>query len=709
MAEIKWGKREDHTLLNTDILRIDGPDKVSGRAKYSHDVRLPGMLYGRVLGCPFPSAKPKVDISGVDVEGAFVAMPIEDALRDGATTWLWQPIAAVAAETPELAEDALRQIRVEYEEQKWAVTPDQALGDDAPRIGRDGNVVRPSERGDLDETEVEMDECDAVVEAEYTIPIQHHACLETHGVVVDYSGGDEATVYASTQFTHGVSGDAARELGLERANVVTLVEHMGGGFGAKFGLDLPGMIACRLAKESKRPVHLMLDRRSEFLAAGNRSGGITKMTGGMMKDGTLRALVSDITRLGGVGMGANPGQPYIYSAGTSYTTAKSVLTNTDSSRAMRAPGHPQASFAIESIIDELAAELGLDQLEVRKKNLADEVYHRQLDRAAKEIGWHDHANKARPAAELPDVATGIGFGVATWGGGGRKVCQVDVKIENDGSVVASVGSQDLGTGTRTYLAAIVAEELGLTIDQVSARIGDSRFGNANASGGSTTTPSLAPSIKVAAHKAREAFFERVAPLLEAQPAELKAKDGKVFVAAEPDRSIPWASACAGLGEAGVEARGEWQQDLQARGIHGAQAAKVEVDTLTGELRVVKFVAVHDVGLPLNRLALRSQINGGVIEALSYALFEERIIEPWLGAPLNASFEEYKLAGSMDMPEFVSIIDDDDDREAVIGMAEATIIPGQSAIANAIFNACGVRLRDMPFTRDKILMGLASRG
>ena len=707
LDEIKWGKREDHTLLNTDIRRIDGPLKVAGKAKYSHDIRLPGMLYARVLGCPHPAAIPTVDLSKVNVPGKHVAMKLEDGFREGETRWLGQPIAVVAAETPELAEDALRQIEVTYEETGWCVTAEQSMAEDAPLISTrtDSNVLRRRENGDRDEVEAAFEDCDAVIDVTYTVPVQHHACLETHGVVVDYNGGDEATVYASTQATHGISGDASKELGLERAQVRTLVEHMGGGFGAKFGLDLPGMIACRLAKEAKVPIHLLFTRKDEFLAGGNRSGGIQRMKGGMQVDGTFYALDCDIVKLGGIGLGSNPGQPYIYSCENTFAVSQSALTSTDGSRAMRAPGHPQASFAIESTIDELAAELKLDQLEVRKKNLTDEVYHRQLDRVAKEIGWNEHPNKSRPPEEVGDVATGIGFGISTWGGGGRKVCQVDVKIENDGSVTASVGSQDLGTGTRTYLAAIVAEELGLGIEGVTARIGDSRLGNANGSGGSTTAASLAPAVKVAAHKARLELFEKIAPLLSATAEELVARDEKIQVGEDASRSIPFTSACSNLGETGIEVRGEWDKDLQASGIHGAQAAKVEVDTLTGDVRVIKMVAIHDCGLPMNRMALRSQINGGMIEALSFALFEERIIDPWLGVPLNMTFEDYKLAGSVDMPEMVSIIDDDDDREAVIGIAEATVIPGHSAIANAIYNACGARLRDMPFTNDKVLMAL----
>jgi xanthine dehydrogenase YagR molybdenum-binding subunit len=706
--EIAWGPRDAHAVLNHDLRRIDGPAKVSGQARYSQDIRLPGMLFARVWCCPWPAARVKVDVSQVNVPGVHVAIALTDGLRDGnETRWLGQPVAAVAAETPELAEDALRQVAVEGEIVDYVLTHEQATAEDAPQISKDGNVQREREDGDAAAVAAALAKAAAVVEATYTLPVQHHVSLETHGVVVDYSGGDSATVYASTQGTHGISPEAAEVLGLARGDVRTLVEHMGGGFGAKFGLDLPGKIACRLAKEAKRPIHLLFTRHDEFLAGGNRSGSVQRLKGGMSADGTLVAIDADVDRLGGMGFGAFPGQPYIYSAGASHSRVRSVLTNTDGSRAMRAPGHPQASFGIESLIDELCSRLGLDQLEVRKKNLADPVYHRQLDRVAREIGWADHPHKSGPPRAVPELATGIGFGVATWGGGGRRACQVDVRIEPDGSVVAACGTQDLGTGTRTYLAAIVAEELGLPIEAVTPRIGDSFLGMSVGSGGSATTGSLAPAVKVAAVNARRALAERVAQSLGAAPDALIFAGGKISTPsdAKGGRSIPWREACAQLGSNALEVRGEWQQSLQASGVHGAQAAKVEVDTLTGDVRVLKMVAIQDCGLPLNRTAVKSQITGGVIEALSYGLFEERVLDPWIGAALNATLEDYKIAGSADIPEIVALIDDDDPREQAIGMAEPTIIPGHSAIANAIFNACGARLRALPFTNDKVLTAL----
>ncbi len=708
---LSWGERSAHTLLDHDLPRIDGPDKVSGRAVYTHDVRLPGMLYGRALLSPYPVAKPTVDLSAARaMPGVRVAIELTDGRTSGGFVQrLGAPVAAVAAVTPEIAEDALRAIRVSWELGKWAVTHEQALAEGAPSLSDKGNLGSPRSSGDEEAVGAALDACDAVVEATYAVPVQHHACLETHGVVVDYRGGDEATIYASTQGTFSVAGEAAALLGIPQNKVVCIVQHMGGGFGAKFGLDLPGMIACKLAKEARAPVHMMLSRWDEFVNAGNRSGSRAEIVAGATKDGKFRALRSRIWKHGGTGNGAHPGLPYVYRVEQSTLWMASVLMHLDGSRAMRAPGHPQASFMMESIVDELAHAIGMDPLEFRLKNLEDPVYHRQLERAAREIGWYDHPNRLGPprgqSGTLPERAVGIGFGISTWGGGGREACQVDVRIEHDGSVTSSVGTQDLGTGTRTYVAGIVAEELGLPLEAVQARIGDSRLGNANGSGGSVTVACLAPAVKHAAVLARSTFLDRAAAALGARAEELELRAGKLVA---PGREIPWKEACATLGVGGLTERGTFQAELATNGVHGAQAAKVAVDTLTGELSVLKMVCVQDCGLPLNRLATRSQVNGGMIQGLSYGLFEERVLDPDLGLALNAGFEEYRIAGARDVPELVVILDDEDGRNQVVGIGEPPVIPGASAIANALFNACGVRLRELPLTRDKIVLALAGR-
>jgi len=705
-----WGPNDKHTLLNHRMTRVDGPLKVSGAAQYTYDVRLPNMLYGRVVRCPYAHAKvKKFDSSAASrMPGvkAIIQAPMTELRFAGA------PVGAVAATTPELAQDAARAIVVEYEKLPHVVIPDLAMKPDAPQVlpteGRasEPNLAQKGKQGDPQKVEAALATCDAVVEAEYRTPRLHHSCLETHGMVVDYSGGKSATIYATTQGTFTIPADAARELGLSESAVTATVQHMGGGFGSKFGIGIEGLLACRLSKETKTPVKLMLTRTDEFLMAGNRSASWTKFKAGVKKDGTLVAVQATQYRIGGVGQGSQAVQPYsVYKANEFYREVYALHTNEDSAIAMRAPGHPQASFAMESLLDELAYKIGMDPVEFRKKNMPDKIYHRQIDRAAREINWAKR--NPTPGGGAGPLKRGMGCAAGTWGGGGNDACQVDVSISRDGAVVVAVGTQDLGTGTRTYTRAIVAEELGLQIKDVVEKIGNSKLGGANPSGGSTTAASLSPSVKDAAYKARIAVAEKVSPLLgNAKPEEIIFANGNV---SGGGKSIGWKQACAALPPAGLTAHGVWRSELQSRGVHGVVFAEVEVDVETGKVRPIKMLQVQDGGLPLNRLTMESQINGGMIQALGMALFETRVMDADLGVQLNSSFMDYKLPGALEMPELIPLIDDDDKREVVIGIAEASIIPGIGAIANAVFNASGARVRELPITPDKILMALATEG
>lgn len=695
-----WGPNDKHTLLNHRITRVDGPLKATGAALYTYDMRLPGMLYGRILRSPHAHAK----ITSIDTEAALkisgvkaiVKGPLEELRFAGA------PVAAVAATTPEIAADAIRAIVVKYEVLPHVVVPDEAIKPNAPKVvAEENNLQERTKAGDPQKVEAAFATADAIVEAEYRSARVHHACLETHGMVVDYRGGDSATIYASTQGTFTIPGDAAKELGLPQSAVTSIVQHMGGGFGSKFGIGTEGMLACRLSKQTKAPVKMMLTRYDEFVMSGNRSGSWQKLKGGVTKDGKLVAFNARQYRLGGIGAGSQANQPYIYRAGEFYREVYNLHTNEDSSNAMRAPGHPQASFAIESLMDELAYKIKMDPVAFRKLNLADPVYARQLDRGAKEIGW----SRRNPTAggNPSPLKRGMGCAVGTWGGGGNNQCKVDVTVSRDGAVTVAVGAQDLGTGTRTYTRAIVAEEFGLQIRDVVEQIGNSKLGASTASGGSVTSASLAPSVKDAAIKARLLVAGRVAPLLgNPKPEEIKFADGSVSA---NNKTITWKQASAALPAAGITSHGEWRADLQARGVHGACFAEVEVDVETGHVRPIKMVHVQDGGLPLNRLTMESQINGGMIQSLGMALWEGRVIDSDLGLQLNPQFGDYKLPGTLEMPELVPIIDDEDKREAVIGIAEPAIIPALGAVVNAVFNATGVRIRELPITPDKILMAL----
>ncbi|MHC4261688.1 MAG: xanthine dehydrogenase family protein molybdopterin-binding subunit [Planctomycetota bacterium] len=708
-ADPRWQDRADLRILNTDVPRLDGPLKVTGRAVYAHDVRLPRQVFARFVLYPYPRA----EVRTVDVEparrvpGVVYAEALKEAGDELAYLGDDSAVAVIAAESPEALEDGCRAVVVEALDQyPPMVTREQSLSPGAPDIRRRGNTSNAEERGDEGDVLGALDGCERTVDATYELPIQHHVCLETHGHVVDFDG-ERATVYASTQMVTGTVGQFASALGIDSENVRVVTEVMGGGFGSKFGIGLEGVTACRIAKELKRPVHLLLTRGQEFQMGGNRSGTHVRVRAGVDAEGRLKAMDFDVDRLGGMGRGSYPTPPYLYTVESSSARTRAVHTALDSNRAMRAPGHPQASFVMESAIDELAYAAKIDPLELRKRNLEDEVWHAQLDRVADELGWNEHPYRDEPGEPDADgMAVGIGFGIATWPARGRPGAEAEVRIFPDGRVTSSCAVQDLGTGARTYVAAIPAEELGLKIEAVTARIGDSDLPPGVGSGGSVTTGSVAPAVKQAAHKAREALEERLVDVLGAPIGGYEWVDGLVRVRGEEDLTLSFAEVCALLGNQPLAVRGAFDGDLAATGtLHGAQGAKVEVDTLTGRVRVLDMVAVHDQGLPLNRLALRSQINGGMIQALSYGLLEERVVDPDNGWLLSGGLEVYKIAGAREMPDVRALIDEDEDREGVTGMAESPVIPGHSAIANAIFNACGARLRSVPFTPDRVLAAL----
>ena len=699
-----WGPKDRHRLLNTRLTRVDAPFKSTGTATYTHDVRVPGMLHGRLVTSPHAHAKvTSIDTApALKINGVKAVLPIVD--EGGEIYHEGQPVVALAATTPEVAEDGARAVVVKYEVLPHVVTAEGALKPGAAPVvparggARGGGGRGINAQGTPEQVDAALATCDAIVEAEYRTPTLHHCCLETHSAVADYSGGESATVYVSTQGTFTIPSEASRELGVP---VTGVVQHMGGGFGSKLsGIGIAGQWACRLSKQLKTPVKMLLTRREEFLTAGNGPGSWQKFKAGVTKDGTLVALNAIQYTLPGMGGGAVAAQPYQYHAGTVYRQGVALNTNEDAAVPMRAPGHPQASFAMESLMDELAYKINMDPVEFRKKNVADVAWHRQLDAGAKAIGWEDRNPK--PGAARGPLVRGMGCAIGAWGGGGRAQCVVDVTIAKDGSVVVTVGSQDLGTGTRTYVRAIVAEELGLEMSDVVEKIGNSTYGNANGSGGSATAASLAPAVKDAAYNARMAFTTLVAPLLGADAESAWLQNRQVV---GNGKAISWKEACAALPTAGLAARGQFQQPLAGNGAHGASFAEVEVDIETGHVRVTKMCHVQDGGLILNRLAVESQINGGMIQSLGMALYEGRVMDAELGVMVNPAFNDYKLPGTLEIPELIPIIDDGDQRNAVIGIAEPGNIPGCGAIANAVYNACGVRVRETPITPDKILNGL----
>ena len=501
---------------------------------------------------------------------------------------------------------------------------------------------------------------------------------------------------------------------------------MGGGFGSKFGPDIQGTVCAELARKARAPVKLMLDRAEEVTVGGIRPSVTGTVRIGALKDGTIRAYEVDCYGSPGVGGGSTVNfnlLPYVY-VQVPFVKRKHriIRTNTQSGRAMRAPGHPQSSYMTDTAVDDLAARMNLDPMQLRIRNLPPNdaaamkaqplsynamrhtLYTRQIEIARTLSGWD---RKWHPPGQGRGVIKhGIGMALHTWGGGGNGPLDVRITIHNNGSVLAQSSTQDLGTANRTVLAIVVAEILGLQPNDITVRIGESQMGRSGGSGGSTTCPSVAPAVLNAAEAVKTNFLNALAMQLNVQANQLGIEPGQIRNMAA-NEVIPWRQACSKLGMmAQVEGTGNWTPGLSMQGVGGVQIAEVRVDIETGVVRCTRFVAVQDCGLIINRLACESQVAGGVIMGVNYALFEERIMDRVTGRQVNPDMEFYKLGGIQDMPNIVVHMYDMPER-GVIGIGEPPTVSTLTAVGNAVFNAIGVRVSQAPFTPERVLGALAT--
>ena len=668
---VRDGKRKGHSHQ----LRREGPEKVTGKAVYSSDVRLPGQLYAKILRSPHPHAKVlRIDTSRAEalpgvravisaMNGPDIGWHDDTRLLDTTVRYVGDEVAAVAADSEEIAQDAMRLIEVEYLPLAFDVVHGKA-GDS--KVQERGNVLTG------------LREADAVVEETYTTAAALHNALEPHGCTAlwgesggESGHGDELTLYESTQGIFAVRDEVAERLGVPKGQVRVITHHMGGGFGAKQIAWKHSVIAALLAKRAGRPVQLMLDRTEENLASGNRNATRQHVRLGAKRDGTLTAIDARIEfqsgayKVGGEDSDLTGTYLTLYRCENVRAEQTSMKTNAGSSVAFRGPGYVEANFALESAMDELARKLGMDPIDLRLRNYAvrdqseDKPYtapqslRRCIERVAQVFDWKRKRK-------------GIGFAAHDWlAGGGWPPASVEVTMR-DGRAEVVVGVQDIGTGPRTALAQIAAQELDLPLERVTVHLGDTKPGlYGPTSSGSTTLATIGPALVEAARKAKKS------------------------------------------GHARAE-RGENPEDKSIRTC-GAQCAEVEVDMETGEVTVLRVVAAHDCGRIINPLLVESQVIGGVTQGVGFALSEERVMDERLGESLNANLEEYKVPTVRDIPEIVNATESMPDLEANPlgnkGIGEPPIIPTAAAIANAIFDATGVRIRDLPITRDKLLMAL----
>lgn len=664
--------------------RHDGPQKVTGRAKFTADVHLPNMAYAAIVFCPYGRAKLKTS----NVEAARkVAGVLDVELNTQREEYVYsgQPAGHVCAENPAALGDGIAALDLKWE----ILTP--VLDPVAEHQAKHGPIPTPLEKsGANEETQTKVKEAfekaSKVVEHTYETQIQTHCCLEPHGAVADYRG-DSAEIWVSSQATGAIFNESVKAYGLSPGKVKAHCEFVGGGFGSKFGIDAEGALAARLSKQLKRPVRVVNDRKREQLDTGCRPGSIQYMKVAINDAGEPQGGRIHVVGVSGPGGGGDASNPSRYQFGPIARSFVDLDLSVGAARAMRAPGSPQGMFAVDSFVDELAAAAGVDPLEYRKKVDTNQIRHKMFAIGAERIGWN---RRPQPDGSGPGrIKRGLGMGVGDWFNRPGNA-QIRIDVFRDGTLRVLSGTQDIGSGTKTVLVDTVAHHLGLDRKLISADTGCSDYPEGPASGGSTVTRVIVPAIRDAADKAREELS--------------KISGGEVDAAS-------WRDACKKIAGEKFTVTGSHNSKYYGKGSSEAvQFAEVEVDTETGLVRVLRVVAVQNCGRAVNRLLAESQIVGGVIQGCSYALYEEKLLDPKTGAMVNPNLEQYKILGPRDCPEIEPIIwTDEGDDLGARSLGEPPVVPTAGAVANAIANAIGTRVRSLPITPAKILAALASMG
>jgi xanthine dehydrogenase YagR molybdenum-binding subunit len=705
-----WGADAQLKYVGTDVQRIDAVLKVTGRAKYTYDKHPKGMLWGKILHAPWGAATiKKLDLAAAKRSPGVRAVHVfKDVGRP--LQYHGDEILAIAADSEDQAEDAIRAVKIEYERNPVATTIVTAMNSDSPQVfAGEPNVKPAKESGDKGKAAAAIAGADKVFSATYDTQVQTHSALETHGSIATWEKDGSLTLDISTQATFACKGEAVEFSKLPDEKVNIVAEMVGGGFGAKFNIGASGRAAIALAKIARRPVKVMLNREHEHTTGGCRPASLQAMRAGVRKDGKLMGYEVTVHGTGGVtqgGVGAS--NPAIYDVGEKYKVEHAVFTNQGPSMAMRSPAWPQGVFAMESFLDEIAHGIGMDPLDFRKKNIDDEVYLAQWDLGAAKIGWSGR-NKVAGSGKGP-IKRGMGMASSMWRQMGGPKTEVDVAINPDGTVETWNGAQDIGTGTRTLMALIVAEELGLRPTDIIVHLGDTRWPIGPGSGGSKTAPSIGPAARTGAFMVKNKLLAAASERLAVPAAELRTEGGAVV---GRGKRLSWKEACALL-KAPLKERGVRAQNYDAymKQVHGVNYADVEVDTETGNVRVKRIVTIQDAGRVIDKLLFESQLIGGAIQGLSYALLEKRILDRNYGPQMNADLMMYKIAGSLEMPEIIPVafdIANAGNNCGMMGLGEPPNIPTAAAISNAVFNAIGVRVRSLPITPDKVLAALASKG
>jgi xanthine dehydrogenase YagR molybdenum-binding subunit len=681
------------------------------------------MLHALVLRAPFARCR----VQRLDMDAARATPGVRAVLGpDGPFTmggdpvltaepaWAGAPVAAVAADTPEAAAAGLAALAPELE----ALPPlELETGLTEQRFTQD---PRETVRGDPDAA---LSSAAVRIELTCETPAHVQTPLEPHAAVARWDG-DSLTAWVSTQGMFDARRELADRFGLRPQQVRVISEFIGGGFGAKQGAGVEALLAAELARAAGRPVRLALGRHEEQVVGGRRSWTRQTVTLGARRDGTLEGVELAAVVSMGVGGWIFPvAEPVlsIYACPNVRAMIFPVRTSLRAQNAFRAPGVVEGVTVLEQAMDELAAALDMDPLELRRANHVERDQGSGLpysskrllacyDRAAELAGWERRDElRERPSDGL---LRGMGCGTQIWWGGGGPPAHATVRLDSDGHAMVTTGIQDIGTGTLTSARMVAAEELGLPLDSVVARGGDTGPDlYAPVSGGSMTTPAVMPAVRSAAGKVRRILLGLAADVLEIAAADLTISGGRIR-SRDGALDVDVVEVTGKLGNAtidGTGARGPNPDGFRVN-TFGCQIAQVAVDPGTGVVVVERVVAVHDVGRIVNPLAASSQAEGGVIQGIGYALTEELVVDPTTGLPVNGHLDDYKVPTIADVPEivvdFVNVADENLPNLGAKGLGEPPIVPTAAAIANAFTHATGRRAAALPLTPARVLEALA---
>ncbi len=742
-------------VVGTRPIRPDGVDKVTGRANFGADMKMPGMLHARVKRSPHPHARIlKIDASkalalpgvrAVVTAADFPEIPSEEAFvgegpmnfrdlsrnvmaRDKAL-YEGHAVAAVAATSPIVAAEAVDLIEVEYEVLPYVIDVEDAMAEGAsvlhddmftqgvePKPEKPSNIAKRvgSKKGNSEEG---FRLADVTIERRYTTQPVHQAYIEPHACVVSVAADGNITIWASSQGQFMIRAYTSKLLGVDMAKIRVMPAEIGGGFGGKTVIYLEP-VAAALSRKSGRPVKMVMSREEVFRGTGPTSGGVIEVKLGAKYDGTITAAELVLKYQAGAFAGS-PVAPGCMCAFAMYDldnvtiTGYDVVSNRPKVAAYRAPGAPISSFGVESCIDELARELGIDPLALRERNAAKEGTKAVHGPTWTNIGFLDtiEAAKAHPNYQMPlgpnqgrGIATGFWFNV-----GGES--SAAVHVNEDGSVSVASGSPDIG-GSRASMAMMAAETLGISLDRVKPIVADTAsIGFTHVTGGSRVTFATGMATVQAAEKVIEQLKGRAAILWDISPEAIDWKDGKAYPAGPNAGSFePLSLAELALKAARTGGPIGAEVSVNAQGAGPAFATHVcdvEVDPETGHVKVLRYTATQDVGRAIHPAYVEGQIQGGVTQGIGWALSEEYIYDKQ-GRMDNPGFLDYRCPVASDMPMIDAVLVEVPNPRhpyGVRGVGEVPIVPPMAAVANAIADATGRRLRDLPMSPPKVLAAL----